>query len=47
MSEIALPIARVPPGLPLPGQLCGDERLARLASAGDERALAVLYERHH
>jgi RNA polymerase sigma factor (sigma-70 family) len=47
MSEIALPIAGVPPGLALPGRLLSDERLARLASAGSERALAVLYERHH
>jgi RNA polymerase sigma factor (sigma-70 family) len=47
MSEIALPIARVPPGLALPGRLLSDERLARLASAGNQRALAVLYERHH
>lgn len=47
MSEIALPITHVPPGLALPGRLCSDERLARLASAGNEQALAVLYERHH
>jgi RNA polymerase sigma factor (sigma-70 family) len=47
MSEIALPIAGVPPGLPLPGRLCSDERLARLVSGGSERALTVLYERHH
>ena len=47
MSEIALPTVGVPPGLPFPGRLCSDERLARLASAGSERALAVLYERHH
>jgi RNA polymerase sigma factor (sigma-70 family) len=47
MSEIALPIAGVPPGLPLPGRLLSDERLAKLASAGNARALTVLYERHH
>jgi RNA polymerase sigma factor (sigma-70 family) len=47
MSDIALPIAGVPPGLALPGRLLSDERLAKLASAGSERALAVLYERHH
>jgi RNA polymerase sigma factor (sigma-70 family) len=46
MSDIALPIAGVP-RLPLPGRLCSDERLARLASAGSARALAVMYERHH
>jgi RNA polymerase sigma factor (sigma-70 family) len=47
MSEIALPIARVSPGLALPGRLLSDERLAKLASAGSQRALTVLYERHH
>jgi RNA polymerase sigma factor (sigma-70 family) len=47
MSEIALPIARVSPGLALPGRLSSDERLARLVSRGSERALTVLYERHH
>ncbi len=47
MSEIALPIARVSPGLGLPGRFSSDERLARLASGGSERALTVLYERHH
>jgi RNA polymerase sigma factor (sigma-70 family) len=47
MNEIALPIARVPTGLGLPGRFSSDERLARLASGGGERALAVLYERHH
>jgi RNA polymerase sigma factor (sigma-70 family) len=47
MSDIALPITGVPPGLTLPGRLLSDERLARLASAGNARALAVLYERHH
>ncbi len=47
MSEIALPISGVPPGLPLPGRFSSDERLAKLASGGSERALAVLYERHH
>jgi RNA polymerase sigma factor (sigma-70 family) len=47
MSEIALPIAGVPPGLALPGRLPSDERLARLVSAGSERGLTVLYERHH
>jgi len=47
MSEIALPIARISPGLALPGRLLSDERLARLASAGNQRALTVLYERHH
>jgi hypothetical protein len=31
----------------LPLRLLGDERLARLAAAGSERAFAVLYERHH
>lgn len=47
MSEIALPIAGVSPGLALPGRLCSDERLAKLVSGGSERALAMLYERHH
>lgn len=47
MSEIALPIAGVPRGLQLPGRFLSDERLARLASAGNEGALALLYERHH
>ena len=32
-------------GLPL--RLLADERLARLAAAGSDRAFAVLYERHH
>jgi RNA polymerase sigma factor (sigma-70 family) len=47
MSDIALPIAGVSPGLGLPGWLSSDERLARLASGGSERALTMLYERHH
>jgi RNA polymerase sigma factor (sigma-70 family) len=47
MSEIALPFAPVPRDPVSPGRLCSDERLARLASAGSERALALLYERHH
>jgi RNA polymerase sigma factor (sigma-70 family) len=47
MSEIALPIAGVSPGLAFPGRLLSDERLARLVSAGSERALTLLYERHH
>jgi RNA polymerase sigma factor (sigma-70 family) len=47
MSDIALPIAGVSPGLGLPGWLSSDERLARLASGGSERALTILYERHH
>jgi RNA polymerase sigma factor (sigma-70 family) len=46
MSEIALPIAGVPE-LPGPVRLLSDERLARLASRGSERAFATLYERHH
>lgn len=46
MSDIALPRDRVP-GLPLGGRLLGDERLAKLAGRGDERAFAQLYERHH
>jgi RNA polymerase sigma factor (sigma-70 family) len=33
--------------LPLPLKLLSDERLARLVGAGNERAFAVLYERHH
>jgi RNA polymerase sigma factor (sigma-70 family) len=32
---------------PGPLRLLGDERLARLAATGSERAFAVLYERHH
>jgi RNA polymerase sigma factor (sigma-70 family) len=47
MSEVALPITHVSRDPVLPGRLCSDERLVRLASAGSERALAVLYERHH
>src|SRR3954449_176102 len=36
------------PARPLPLRLLGDdERLARLAAGGGERAFAVLYERHH
>src|SRR4051794_25366682 len=35
------------PARPLPLRLLGDERLARLAAGGSERAFAVLYERHH
>jgi RNA polymerase sigma factor (sigma-70 family) len=46
MSEIALSIAGVPE-LPGPVRLLSDERLARLASRGSERAFATLYERHH
>jgi RNA polymerase sigma factor (sigma-70 family) len=39
---------RSPSGaLPLPLKLLSDERLARLVGAGNERAFAVLYERHH
>jgi RNA polymerase sigma factor (sigma-70 family) len=46
MTDIALPRDRVP-GLPRGGRLPGDERLAKLAGKGDERAFAQLYERHH
>ncbi len=46
MSEIALSIAGVPE-LPGPVSLLSDERLARLARKGSERAFATLYERHH
>jgi RNA polymerase sigma factor (sigma-70 family) len=46
MSEIALSIAGVPE-LPGPVGLLSDERLARLARRGSERAFATLYERHH
>ncbi len=34
-------------GRTAPFGLLGDERLARLAAAGHERAFAVVYERHH
>src|SRR5438128_1745056 len=34
-------------GLPLAGRLSSDQRLARLASRGSARAVALLYERHH
>jgi RNA polymerase sigma factor (sigma-70 family) len=46
MSEIAAqpPPARVP-GAGL--RLLGDDRLCRLAAAGDSRAFALIYERHH
>jgi RNA polymerase sigma factor (sigma-70 family) len=45
-SSTAAPRRRAPaPRVPL--RLLGDERLARLAAAGSERAFAVLYERHH
>jgi RNA polymerase sigma factor (sigma-70 family) len=46
MAEIAaeLPRARMPaPAL----RLLGDDRLSRIAAAGDSRAFAVIYERHH
>jgi len=33
--------------LPLPGALVRDERLAARAGEGDERAFALLYDRHH
>jgi RNA polymerase sigma factor (sigma-70 family) len=33
--------------LPIPLKLLSDERLARLVGTGNERAFAVLYERHH
>jgi RNA polymerase sigma factor (sigma-70 family) len=33
--------------LPMPLKLLSDERLARLVGTGNERAFAVLYERHH
>jgi RNA polymerase sigma factor (sigma-70 family) len=46
MSEIALSIAGVPE-LPGPVSLLSDERLAKLARRGSERAFATLYERHH
>jgi RNA polymerase sigma factor (sigma-70 family) len=46
MSEIALSTAGVPE-LPGPVGLLSDERLARLARRGSERAFATLYERHH
>jgi RNA polymerase sigma factor (sigma-70 family) len=45
-TDLASPPAAAPVrGLPL--RLLGDERLARLAASGNERAFAVLYERHH
>src|SRR5258708_26906242 len=34
-------------GLPLALAHLGDERLARLVARGNERAFALLYERHH
>src|SRR5438445_6219906 len=46
MSEITLPAAGTPQ-LGLPRRLSSDERLAKLASAGNARAFAQLYERHH
>lgn len=56
MSNTALPVDAVPE-LPLGDRLLGngrlgnsllgDERLARLAGRGSERAFAALYERHH
>lgn len=46
MSEIAL-LRDEAPGLPPGGRLLGDERLAKLAGNGNERAFAALYERHH
>src|SRR5437879_4893639 len=41
--------ARTRGGGKAPGRmaLAGDERLARLAGSGDERAFAVLYDRYH
>jgi RNA polymerase sigma factor (sigma-70 family) len=50
VSDYAASPAAAPSGHPLPRgplRLVGDERLARLAAAGGERAFAVLYERHH
>jgi RNA polymerase sigma factor (sigma-70 family) len=46
MSEasISLPRAIAPHG---PIRLAGDDRLVRLAAAGNERAFATIYERHH
>jgi RNA polymerase sigma factor (sigma-70 family) len=46
MSDIALSANGVP-ALPRAERLLGDERLAKLAGHGSERAFAVLYERHH
>ncbi|MDQ3768075.1 MAG: sigma-70 family RNA polymerase sigma factor [Actinomycetota bacterium] len=37
----------VPRRLGLPLRALGDERLVRLAAAGDQDALAVIFERHH
>jgi RNA polymerase sigma factor (sigma-70 family) len=46
MSDIALSLNGVTE-LQLGGRLLGDERLAKLAGRGSERAFATLYERHH
>ncbi|HEX2105196.1 MAG TPA: RNA polymerase sigma factor, partial [Solirubrobacteraceae bacterium] len=45
-SSTAAP-SRPAPTWGAPLRLLGDERLARLAATGSERAFAVLYERHH
>jgi RNA polymerase sigma factor (sigma-70 family) len=50
METHAAPTPLSPPtgrGLPLALARLGDERLARLVARGNERAFAVLYERHH
>ncbi|HEY3018601.1 MAG TPA: RNA polymerase sigma factor, partial [Solirubrobacteraceae bacterium] len=45
MSGSAASLPRTP-GRPGPLRLLGDDRLVRLAAAGNERAFAALYERH-
>lgn len=46
MSDAALTLPRWALG-PGPLKLAGDDRLADLAAAGDERAFAAIFERHH
>lgn len=46
MTDVSITLPRVRPrGAAL--KLAGDDRLARLAAAGDRQAFAAIYERHH
>ena len=46
MSGAVLPRPFRPPAASIPLRLVGDERLAKLAAAGDQRAFTAIYERH-
>ena len=46
VTDLAASSSAAPPR-PLPLRLLSDERLARLVATGNDRAFALLYQRHH